>query len=309
MKQHYIEQIRAFNRYYTQVLGLLNKGILDGDLGISEVRVMREIYFNADVRPTEVAATLGLDKGFLSRILKRFEKLGLTIRKKSGEDNRSSVISLTDLGRSTYEKINRDSDIQIENLFSDLSEQNLKTVIRSMNTIDSLLHHRDNHAVIDPVIIRPIEEKDNKALADIIRTVFEEFDAPQEGSVYDDPRTNQLYQLFQDVNAEYWIVESNDVVLGGCGFYPTIGLPSACAEIVKFYLSNQLRGNGVGQYLLKMIEGRAKKAGYKQLYLESFEVFQGAISMYEKLEYKHLHSSIGDSGHYATTIHMLKDIS
>ncbi|ASK28854.1 MarR family transcriptional regulator [Chryseobacterium sp. T16E-39] len=308
MKQKYIAQIRAFNRYYTQVLGLLNKGIFDGDLGISEARVMREIYFNPDITSTEIALSLELDKGFLSRILKRFEKLGYTVRKKSGQDNRSSAISLTDLGGLTYEKINRDSDTQIENLFADLSEQNLKTVVRSMNTIDSLLHHKENNHIVDPIIIRPIEEKDNKALAALIRNVFDEFNAPQKGSVYDDPQTDLLYQLFHDANAEYWIVESNHIILGGCGFYPTAGLPSKCSEIVKFYLSDKVRGNGTGLYLLTMIEERAKKAGYNRLYLESFEVFQGAVSLYEKLDYKHLEGPLGDSGHYATTIHMLKDI-
>ena len=308
MKQKYIEQIRAFNRYYTQVLGLLNKGILDGDLGISEVRVMREIYLHHDITSTQIIATLELDKGFLSRILKRFEKLGFTIRKKSGKDNRSSVINLTNLGRSTYEKINLDSDIQIENLFADFSEQEMKTIVRSMNTIDSLLQHKNNPDIIDPIIIRPIEEKDNKSLAALIRTVFDEFKAPQKGSVYDDPKTDTLYQQFLDSNAEYWVVECNQTILGGCGFYPTTGLPSSCAEIVKFYLSNKLRGNGVGLHLLNRIEERAKKAGYNQLYLESFEVFKGAVSLYEKLDYKHLTKPLGDSGHYATTIHMLKDI-
>lgn len=309
MKQQYIDKIRSFNRYYTQVLGLLNKGMLNGDLGISELRVLREIYLNADITSTEIALTLELDKGFLSRIFKRFEKLGLSIRTKSGKDNRSSAITLTDLGRSTYEKIDLDSDAQIKSLFADFSQQELKTVVRSMTTIDSLLHRINNHEIIDPIIIRPIEEKDNEALAVLIRTVFDEFKAPQKGTVYDDPQTDQLYQCFLNSNAEYWVVESNHVILGGCGFYPTTGLPPSCAEIVKFYLSDKLRGNGVGLHLLHMIEERAKKAGYNQLYLESFEVFQGAVSLYEKLDYKHLDGSLGDSGHYATTIHMLKDIS
>ncbi|MBT2619910.1 MULTISPECIES: bifunctional helix-turn-helix transcriptional regulator/GNAT family N-acetyltransferase [Chryseobacterium] len=308
MKQEYIDQIRSFNRNYTQVLGLLNKGILDGDLGISEVRVMREIYFNSDITPTQIASTLELDKGFLSRILKRFEKLGLTIKKKSGEDHRSNIINLTDVGRMTYEKINLDSDNQIENLFTDFSKEKLKTIIRCMNTIDSLLHQKDDHDPVDPIIIRPIEEKDNEQLAALIRQVFDEFNASKKGSVYDDPQTDILYQHFLHPSAEYWVVECNHTILGGCGFYPTPGLPSSCAEIVKFYLSDKLRGNGIGLYLLNMIEERAKKAGYHQLYLESFEVFQGAVSLYEKLGYKHLDDSLGNSGHYATTIHMLKSI-
>ena len=117
-----------------------------------------------------------------------------------------------------------------------------------------------------------------------------------------------LYQQFKNPNSEYWVVEYHNKILGGCGFYPTEGLATTCAELVKFYLSPLLRGNGIGSYLFNMVEERAKKAGYQELYIESFPNFREAVTLYEKKGFKHLPSSLGNSGHSATTIHMIKNL-
>lgn len=88
---------------------------------------------------------------------------------------------------------------------------------------------------MEKVIIRPIEEKDNKEIATLIRKVFEEFDAPKTESVYSDPLTDRLFQSFyQHPRTGYWVVEYNGSIVGGCGFYPTEGLDTDCAEIVKY---------------------------------------------------------------------------
>ena len=74
------------------------------------------------------------------------------------------------------------------------------------------------------VIYRPIEEKDNKEIAHLIRTVFEEFDIHRPGTVYFDPTTDNLFGLFQASGSEYWIAEDDGVIIGGCGVFPTPGL-------------------------------------------------------------------------------------
>ena len=169
--------------------------------------------------------------------------------------------------------------------------------------------HVINGPITETIIIRPIEEKDNKEIAALIRKVFEEFDAPKTESVYSDPLTDRLFQSFyQHPRAGYWVVEYNSNIVGGCGFYPTEGLDTDCAEIVKFYLSPLLRGKKVGSALLNMVEEKAKESGYKQLYIESFPQFQNAVSLYERKGFRHLESRLGSSGHTATTIHMIKDI-
>lgn len=169
--------------------------------------------------------------------------------------------------------------------------------------------HVVNGPITETITIRPIEEKDNKEIAALIRKVFEEFDAPKTESVYSDPLTDRLFQSFyQHPRTGYWVVEYNGSIVGGCGFYPTEGLDTDCAEIVKFYLSPLLRGKKVGSVLLNMVEEKAQESGYKQLYIESFPQFQNAVSLYERKGFRHLESRLGNSGHTATTIHMIKDI-
>lgn len=156
--------------------------------------------------------------------------------------------------------------------------------------------------------IRSIEQKDNSALAKIIRDIFVEFDAPQTGTVYSDPDTDRLYEVFQHPGSTYFLAEEDGVVLGGCGIYPTKGLPEGCAELVKFYLSPAARGKGLGKLLMDKSVAAAPGLGYKQIYLESFPQLATAVSMYEKAGFRILDKPMGESGHYATTLWMIMDL-
>ncbi|PWV47656.1 GNAT family N-acetyltransferase [Chitinophaga sp. S165] len=159
-----------------------------------------------------------------------------------------------------------------------------------------------------PVTIRNIETKDNAALAKIVRDTFDEFDIPKVGTVYSDPETDRLYDLFQFPGSAYFVAEEDGVVLGGCGMFPTEGLPKGCAELVKYYLSADARGKGLGRALMEHTFAAAKQYGYTQLYLESFPDFAKAVTMYEKAGFKHLDKALGNSGHFACTVWMLKDL-
>jgi putative acetyltransferase len=158
------------------------------------------------------------------------------------------------------------------------------------------------------VNFRSITVDDNVALAKIVRDVFIEFNIPTEGTVYTDPTTDDLYTVFQHPDSSYFIAEEDGIVIGGCGVYPTDALPDGCAELVKFYLTPAARGKGVGRLLMEKSADAAVKLGYSQLYLESFPHLAKAVSMYEKAGYTLLDAPIGNSGHFATTIWMLKEL-
>lgn len=137
--------------------------------------------------------------------------------------------------------------------------------------------------ISEAIIIRPIQKKDNGQLSSIIRTIFEEFGAPKENSVYSDKATDFLFETFsENKKSEYFVAEQNGKILGGCGYFPTEGLPADCAEIVKFYLCPDSRGMKIGTKLFSLAEECAKLAGYKKLYIESFPQFSSAVSMYKK---------------------------
>ena len=156
--------------------------------------------------------------------------------------------------------------------------------------------------------IRHIEEKDQQQLAHVIRSVFEEYGAPLVNTVYDDPRTEHIFDAMAGKNAGYLVVADDGVVQGGCGYYPTEGLPDGYAELVKFYLSPLVRGQGNGSVLFSQAIEEARRAGYSHLYIESFPQFSDAVAMYERHGFRHIPQRLGDSGHTATTIFMVKEL-
>lgn len=157
------------------------------------------------------------------------------------------------------------------------------------------------------ITIRNIKLTDNVELAQIIRQSLIEFDVPKQGTVYSDPDTDRLYQLFDETpGSSYFIAEEDGQIIGGCGIYPTDGLPKGYAELVKLYLTSTTRGRGIGKMLMDQCTEAAKQLGYTHLYLESFPQLAKAVSLYEKAGYQHLIGPLGNSGHFACTIWMVK---
>lgn len=156
--------------------------------------------------------------------------------------------------------------------------------------------------------IRQIKKEDNLSLATMIREVFHEHDAPQQGTVYSDPTTDNLYDLFQTEKSMLWVAEIDNEVVGCCGIYPTIGLQKNCVELVKFYLSAKSRGKGIGKTLMEKSIESAREFGYSELYLESLPIYSKAVSIYEKQGFVKLDKPLGDSGHTTCDIWMLKQL-
>ncbi|MDR3246652.1 MAG: GNAT family N-acetyltransferase [Prevotellaceae bacterium] len=161
----------------------------------------------------------------------------------------------------------------------------------------------------DKITVKEISEGDNKLLASIIRTVFEEYDAPREGTVYSDSATDNLFEIFQKPESVLWVARVNDNIAGCCGIYPTEGLEKGYAELVKFYLTKNSRGKGIGKILMEKSIQSAQYFGYKYLYLESFPQFSKAIDIYEKQGFERIDHQLGFSGHSACNIWMLKRIN
>lgn len=155
---------------------------------------------------------------------------------------------------------------------------------------------------------RKIEKKDNIEIATLIRAVLTEFGVNQPGTVFTDPTTDALFELFQTIDAYYYLALDNDKIVGGCGLYPTKGLPHGCIELVKFYLDSNYRGHGIGKKLMQLSLDKAKELGYTTVYLESLPQLDKAVGMYEQAGFKHIPERLGESGHFACNILMLKEL-
>lgn len=156
-------------------------------------------------------------------------------------------------------------------------------------------------------IIRTIQQEDNAALAKIIRNALAEFGANKPGTVYYDPTTDHLFEVFNATpNSIYFIAEKNGEMIGGAGIYPTENLPDATCELVKMYLKPEARGFGLGRTLIEKCLLAAKDMGYKQVYLESMPELKKALSVYEKFGFEYLKGPMGNSGHIGCDLWMLK---
>lgn len=156
--------------------------------------------------------------------------------------------------------------------------------------------------------IRPIEIKDNTALAVIIRNSLAEFGANKPGTVYYDPTTDKLHELFQLPGSFYLVAEQGNQLLGGAGIFPSGGLPQGVCELVKMYLHKDARGKGLGRLLIDSCLQEAKKMGYKSVYLETMPELGKAVSIYEKFGFRYLNRPMGNTGHFGCDVWMVKEI-
>lgn len=158
------------------------------------------------------------------------------------------------------------------------------------------------------IVYRAISKEDNRELAAMIRSVLKEHGVDKPGTVFTDPTTDALFELFQTEGSFYWVAIEDAVIVGGCGIFPTLGLPEGFAELVKLYVASSARNKGVGFHLMELSFKSAKELGYSNLYLETLPELAKAVSLYERLGFKLLSKPLGDSGHFACDIWMEKKL-
>jgi putative acetyltransferase len=158
--------------------------------------------------------------------------------------------------------------------------------------------------------IRTIQIQDNPSIAQVIREVSKEFGlAPESGFAVADPILDDLYQVYAQPNAQYWIIEDTDGrVVGGGGLSPLQG-DATVLEIQKMYFLPELRGLGFAKKILEKCFEFAQQQGFQSCYLETTQDLWQAIKLYEKLGFKHLSQPKGNTGHsHVCEVWMLKTL-
>ena len=137
--QEFIDQIRGFNRFYTNVIGLLDQHFLDSPFSLTEGRVLYEICNADECSAKKIRESIVIDEGYLSRILDSFAKRGLIKKTPSAKDGRLRMIVPTEKGKREFAKINDNSNILISQLIEKLSEEEREDLLNQMEGIRALL--------------------------------------------------------------------------------------------------------------------------------------------------------------------------
>jgi DNA-binding MarR family transcriptional regulator/GNAT superfamily N-acetyltransferase len=134
-----VAAVRRFNRFYTRQVGLLDKGLLNSPFSLTEVRTLYELAQSERTTAVDLCKSLGLDAGYLSRILTGFEKSGLIAKEDSPQDGRQTLLRFTKKGHRVFEPLNERSNEQVSGLIGKLPPGKQVDLIRAMGTIESVL--------------------------------------------------------------------------------------------------------------------------------------------------------------------------
>ena len=143
MNKQHIQAVRMFNRFYTSVIGLVDNHILNSKYSLPEVRIMYEVYNNPGIKASDLINQIGMDKGYLSRILKNFKNKNIINKTLSSNDKRATVISLSKKGIAEFKVLDKAFEKQISKVFKALSDKDCNQLIQCMTTIKELINIKD----------------------------------------------------------------------------------------------------------------------------------------------------------------------
>ena len=159
-----------------------------------------------------------------------------------------------------------------------------------------------------PIQIRSIEQQDNHAIANVIRSVLVELDVPKVGTAYADPELDRMFETYSNPKSVYFVLEKDGAICGGAGIAPLDGDNSIC-ELQKMYFLNEVRGQGFGALLIEKCLMEARKFGFKSCYLETMPYMKSAQKLYKRNGFNYIEAPLGNTGHTSCPVWMLKDLT
>lgn len=160
----------------------------------------------------------------------------------------------------------------------------------------------------DDLLIRPIEPRDDPAVAAIIRKVMPEFGADGEGFAIHDPEVDTMYAAYSTPRSAYFVIEAEGAVLGGGGVAPLAGGDTETCELRKMYFLTELRGRGAGRALLQRCLDAARAFGFRRCYIETLTGMDAAQALYAKFGFTPLRTPLGATGHHGCNRFFIREL-
>ncbi len=273
-----VNAVRRFNRFFTRQIGVLREGLLHSAFSLTEARIIFELANRSGLTASDLCCELGLDAGYLSRILNSLEKQDLIAKTRSVEDGRQRLINLTGEGARAFAVLDKRSSDETSEMLAELSKNDRCRLVESMQTIEGIFSRSFKYA--EPFYLRHHEPGD---MGWVIH---------QNGLVYnreynwDETYEALVAQICADFITSYdikkercWIAEMHGRQVG------SIFCVKQSEEVAKLRLlvvSHEARGLGLGSRLVAECIKFARHSGYKKLVLWTNDVLVGARRIYEK---------------------------
>jgi DNA-binding MarR family transcriptional regulator/GNAT superfamily N-acetyltransferase len=271
---------RRFNRMYTRFIGTLNEGLLNSEYSLAEARVLYELATRDAPKAREIAEELGVDAGYLSRLLGKFEGDGLLKKKASEEDGRYADLTLTARGRAAFKKLNALSEEQAQSVLEGLAPSSRITLIDCMRTVEEILTKTDRSRV--PYILRPHRVGDMGWIVHCESVGYAEqygWDETFEALVA--RIVGEFVANFDPSRERCWIAEIDGAHVGHIFLVKHPEDPET-AKLRLLFVEKSARGMGLGDALVKECVRFARLAGYKRVVLWTQSILASAHRIYEK---------------------------
>jgi DNA-binding MarR family transcriptional regulator/GNAT superfamily N-acetyltransferase len=279
-----VEAVRRFNRFYTRQIGILRESYLRSPFTLSEVRILYELAHHEGTTATHLRRELGLDAGYLSRVLSTFQTRGLVRRRPADEDRRQHLLTLTDRGQRAFAALNAASKAEIEAMLARLAAPDQTRLVQSMRTIHDLLGAPAEHRA--SYILRPLQPGD---LGWIVH---------RHGVLYarEYGWNEQFEALVAEIVAEFvqrldrkrergWIAERDGENVGSVLLvrHPK---RKQVAKLRLLLVEPSARGLGIGRRLVHECSRFARQVGYRRITLWTNSVLTAARHLYEEEGYR-----------------------
>jgi DNA-binding MarR family transcriptional regulator/GNAT superfamily N-acetyltransferase len=279
-----IAAFRRFNRMYTRYIGTLDEGLLNTEYSLAEARVLYELATRPEPRAKEIAEGLGIDPGYLSRILGRFESTRLLKRRVSTEDSRRADLGLTKRGTLAFEKLNGLSDRQARTILDRLLRADRTRLIGAMKAIEAILVKEDPNPA--PYVLRPHRP------GDMGWVVY------REGAIYaaeygfDDTFEALVARIVADFLSNFdarrercWMADMDGESVGHIFLVKHPEDPDT-AKLRLLLVESSARGKGLGQALVNECVRFARSAGYRKITLWTQSILISAHRIYQSAGFR-----------------------
>ena len=288
-----IAAVRRFNRFYTQKLGVLAEGFLDTPFSLTEARVLHALAHRDGVTATWLGRDLGLDAGYLSRILRDFERQGMISRNQSSQDGRQTLISLTPDGRDAFEPVDRASQAEIGNLLAPLADAEQERLVGAMRTISSLIGEQTEPR--GAVILRGHRPGDMGWIAARHGALYaEEYGLNHKMEAYVAEVVAKFLRECDPLREHCWIAEQDGTPIGSVMLVKD---SDEAGRLRMLIVEPKARGLGVGRTLVEECVRFARRAGYREVVLWTHSILTAARRIYASVGFKitdtELHDEFG----------------
>lgn len=276
----YVENIRKFNRFYANVLGKIDQEIYNQPFPLTEARVITAIHLMKGCTATEVRENLGIDRGYMSRIVQRFEDENIITKQQSTLDKRHYSLFLTEKGFEIYESLVENANREVEKMVQNLPKSDLSKLVTSMQTIESIY---SKEPFSQPaVVIRPFQPGDIGYVAHLHGKLYDQ--TYQFGKMFEYYVMKGLTEFMLNTEGgELWVAEVNGEIVGSIAITKST---DTVAQLRWFVLNENFQGIGLGKKLMETALNFCTERDYHHVFLWTVSTLNAARHLYQKYQFK-----------------------